>query len=121
VGNTETGLAEPIKVFQISNPAWRQTGFKFQISRIIEENEVKMIVVGVPGEKMEGEIRQFGRQLEKVTGLSVEYVDETLTTHDAQRELIASGRKQKDRREKEDAIAAAIMLEYYMKGGDRHV
>lgn len=114
VGDTETGLVEPLVTDRSKNRV-------LSIKQIATKEGVEKIVVGMPEGKMEEEIRQFGRQLEQETGLSVEYVDETLTTHDAQRELIASGRRPKDRKEKEDAIAAAIMLEYLMKGESKNV
>jgi len=113
VGDTATGLAEPIKVFQISN-------FKIQILKIIfNDPMIKKIVVGLPHGKMDVEIKEFGVGLEKQTGVEVEFFDETLTTQDAQRLLIASGRKRKSRKEKEDAVAAAIMLEYFIIVGRR--
>lgn len=112
VGETETGLVEPITVLRIANFQI----FKLRIEKIVREHAVRKIVVGVPGGKMEKEIRRFGEQLQKQTGLPVEYFDETLTSQDARKLLIEIKRKRKFRREMEDAFAAAIMLEFYLGG-----
>jgi putative Holliday junction resolvase len=110
VGETETGLAEPLTVLRIANFQI----FKLRVEKIAREYAVRKIVVGVPGGKMEEEIRRFGERLQRETGLPVEYFDETLTSQDARKLLIEIKRKRKFRREKEDAFAAAIMLQFYL-------
>ncbi len=109
VGETETGLAEPSAV-------WPSSKFKMQSSKLTRELGVGKIVVGVPGGKMDEEIRKFGDELGKQTGLPVEFYDETLTSQDAQKLLIEIKRRRKFRQEMEDAFAAAIMLESYLGG-----
>lgn len=109
IGDTVTKLAEPLFVLSKSN-------IKDQISKITMDNDIEKIVVGLPGGKMDEEIKMFGEKLEKQTGVKVEYFDETLTTQDAQEILIASGRKRKSRKEKEDSVAAAIMLQLFIEG-----
>jgi len=114
VGETETGLAEPLVVWPSSKFPPKGRAGAVQISKLIKEMGIEKIVVGVPGGKMEKEIRRFGEQLQRQTGLPVEYFDETLTSQDARRLLIEIRRKRKFRREREDAFAAAIMLEFYL-------
>jgi len=111
VGFTVLNRAEPLQVLTSSK-------FKVQSSKLLAENSVEKIVIGVPGGKMDVEIKEFGAGLKKETGVRVEFFDETLTTQDAQQLLIISGRKRKLRKEKEDAVAAAIMLQYYLEGRD---
>ncbi|PIQ70399.1 Holliday junction resolvase RuvX [Candidatus Shapirobacteria bacterium CG03_land_8_20_14_0_80_40_19] len=101
IGDTTIKLAEPL-------PAGRR------IPEIIRDNGIKKIVIGIPSGRMDEEIKKFGDRIGKETKLPVDYFDETLTTQDAQKILIASGGKRKKRRQKEDAIAAAIMLESYL-------
>jgi len=108
IGETETKSAEPLEVIKLSN-------CELQIKEIIGRENIKMIVLGLPGEKMDKEIKKFGEELKKETGLPVEYFDETLSTQDAQRILINNDRKRKTRKEREDAVAAAIMLEYWLE------
>lgn len=65
-------------------------------------------------------VRRFGAKLERVTGLPIEWVDETLTTVEAAERLRAAGlerpaadepdeRRENDRRR--DAVAAQILLQ----------
>lgn len=109
IGETETGTVEENKNFKIKD----KKGIK-KIKDLCDEKEIKKIVVGITGGKIDEEIRAFGANLRKIIEVPVEFFDETLTTQDAQRLLIESGKKRKDRKEKEDAIAAAIMLESYL-------
>ena len=107
IGDAKTKLAEPWQVLSSSK-------FKVQSSRLMKESNIEKVVIGVTGGRIDGEIKKFGETLKKQDGVEVEFFDETLTTQDAQRILLASGRKRKSRQEKEDAIAAAIMLESYL-------
>lgn len=110
VGDTDTKLAEPLTTFN---------NFKFLIlnlKSILNDQMIKKIVIGIPGGKIQAEIKKFGQEVKKETGASVEYFDETLTTQDAQKILIASGRKRKSRKEKEDSVAAAVMLQLFIEG-----
>jgi len=114
LGDTVTGLAEPVIV-------WPNSRFKVQSSKFIKANDIQKIVIGLPGGKLDTEIKEFGKKLEKETGLPVEYFDETLTSINAQEMLLQMKKKRKFRREMEDAYAAAIMLESYLEGGLAHV
>jgi len=110
IGDTQTLMAEPLMTVK---------NFKFLIlnlKSILNDQMIKKIVVGTPGGKIQAEIEKFGQGIRKETGVSVEYFDETLTTQDAQKILIASGRKRKSRKEKEDSVAAAIMLQLFIEG-----
>lgn len=110
VGDTTTKLAEPLHVISSSK-------FNVQCSKLVIENNIKMIVIGLPAGKMDEEIKTFGGKLHEQTGLKVEYFDETLSTQDAQKILIESGGNRKKRKQKEDAVAAAIMLQWYLETG----
>ncbi len=108
IGDSETKMAEPLKVFSIKY-------LVLSIKDIVAENEIEKIVVGVPGGRIENEIKEFGEKLKKATSVVLEYFDETLTTQDAQKVLIESGRSRKSRKKKEDAMAASLMLQYYLE------
>lgn len=108
VGDTLTGLVEPLAV-------WPSSKFKVQSSKFAQDNDIQKIIVGLPGGKLDTEIKEFGKELEKETGLPVEYFNETLTSVDAQKILIEIKKKRKYRQEMEDAYAAAIMLESYLE------
>ena len=109
VGDTETKLIDLVKTV----PNLQFTIYNLQT--IINDQKIQKIIIGIPGGKMDEEIRLFGERLKKETNLPVEFFDETLTTQDAQDILIKSGRSRKSRKQKEDAIAAAIMLVYYIE------
>ncbi|MCL5091100.1 MAG: Holliday junction resolvase RuvX [Patescibacteria group bacterium] len=113
VADIETKLATPLTVVSLSN-------LNKQLPSIVKEHHIGKIVIGIPGGKIEKEIREFGRNLQKEISLSVEFFDETLTTQEAQKVLISSGKKRKARREMEDAFAAAIMLELFLEGGSHY-
>ncbi len=91
-----------------------------QIEDIIREYEVGLIVLGLPknmnnteGERVEA-TKEFGENLERRTGISVEYIDERLTTIQADRILEATGVAHSARKEHIDKMAAAIILQSYL-------
>jgi putative holliday junction resolvase len=95
-----------------------------EIRRLITELEVSEVVIGLPldlqGEEgaWAAEVREFGREVARRTGLPVFWVDERLTSVAAERAVRGSGLKRKDREDKEriDASAAAILLRQYLAG-----
>jgi putative holliday junction resolvase len=89
---------------------------------IIAAEHPERIIVGLPldidGDEtvMSKEIRTFASDLGRSTGLSVCFVDESLSSKEAT--ALMRPRKKKDRRDKEavDRIAACIILESFQKG-----
>lgn len=88
---------------------------------MVKEQQVKLIVVGLP-RSMDGSV---GRQAEKVkdftrelcdhTEVPVEFRDERLTTVSAKRLMQASRPARKTKKKvRDDAIAAAIILQGYL-------
>ncbi len=92
-----------------------------RIAHLVAEYEVERIVVGLPllldgtsGSQAE-RARRFGSEVAQRIGVSVEYLDERLTSTEARRALRASGvpaRKQKGR---VDPIAAALLLAAFLE------
>ena len=90
------------------------------IINIVERQRVERIVVGLP-RSMDGSI---GRQAEKVksftqklcshTDVSVEFRDERLTTVSAKRLMQSVGKKKSRKKARDDAIAAALILQGYL-------
>jgi putative pre-16S rRNA nuclease len=93
-----------------------------EIARLVEEHEADEAVVGLPldlaGEESAwtAEVRQFGEDLARRTGLQVHWVDERLTSVRAERAVRGMGLKKSAREEKErvDAAAAALILEGWL-------
>jgi putative Holliday junction resolvase len=94
-----------------------------EIVRLVRENEVGSLVVGLPldlrGEEgpWAAEVRAFGDELARRTGLPVHWVDERLSSVHAERAVRSLGLRRSQREEKEriDAAAAAIILETHLR------
>lgn len=112
-------IASPHITIERKHPTkLRQTYAK--IEEIIKEYEVGLIVLGYPknmnnteGERAQA-TKEFGENLERRTGISVELVDERLTTMQADRILDATGVALSARKEHIDKMAAAIILQNYL-------
>lgn len=110
IADTDLGLAEPLKVIRFEN---LEEGLE-KVTQEIEVEEVEQIVLGISEGEMVEETKEFGKKLEKKLKISVEYQDETLTTHEAQELSIQAGIKRKKRKEMEDAYSATLILQSYL-------
>ena len=81
---------------------------------IIETNQVSSIVVGLPSGRIEGEVRSFAKKLSEATGLPVTLHDETLSSHDATRQLATLG-VSRSKKKNEHSYSAALILEDYLE------
>ena len=90
------------------------------IEKMLETYDVEKIIAGLPlnsrGEEGEqaDRVRHFCARLTKETGRAVEYCDERFTTVQGQRLMIQSGVKRKQRRDKRDQVAAAVILQAWL-------
>ena len=106
-------LASPLTIIDRTD---EQSGIA-AILAIIDQNQVGVIVVGLPismngniGPQAE-KVQAFARELSQHTKLPVEFRDERLTTVSAQR-LIRMTKK--NRKVRDDAMAAALILQGYL-------
>jgi putative Holliday junction resolvase len=106
----EGPLAEPLKVFHYKDTKLVAE----QIIRIIEEEKIEKVVIGVSEGAMGEESKNFSVNFGKMLTIPVETSDETLSTQDAQFFSKEAGIKQKRRRQMEDAFAACVMLQNYL-------
>lgn len=90
------------------------------IKALVEEHNPDLIVVGLPislsgreGASAEA-ARALGTSVAAATGLPVEYVDERFTTSTAERALLEADVKRRDRRQKVDKVAAALILQHFL-------
>ena len=112
-------IAQPLETIERKQEnKLRQTYAR--IEALIEEHEAGKIVVGLPkmmnnteGTRVEA-TREFAADLERRTGLPVIFVDERLTTVEANRILEATGVCVSGRKEHIDKMAAAIILQSYL-------
>lgn len=91
-----------------------------RIEELIEEYEVREIVLGLPknmndtlGARVELTL-EFKEKLERRTGLAVHTWDERLTTVAADKAMIEAGIRREDRKEYVDKIAAVFILQGYL-------
>ena len=92
-----------------------------RISALCEEYEVETIVLGLPC-NMDGsegdrarKSREFGAMLESRTGIRPVFVDERLTTVEADEILEESRVAKEERKRVIDQLAACIILKEYME------
>lgn len=91
-----------------------------QIQKLIEENEITELVVGLPL-KMDGtigdaaeRINLFIAELQKAILIPVRSQDERLTSREAEEQMRDLGFDLRQRKEKSDEYAAAIILRDYL-------
>lgn len=99
-------LAAPLKVIKYSNPDELHN----KIQEVLYKEGIEGIVIGVSDGEIEKKSREFGKKF----NLPVYYMDETLSTKDAERLSIEAGIKRKKRRNMEDAYAAALILQQFL-------
>lgn len=92
------------------------------ITALATEYSVDLVVVGMPtplgGGSSESAVlaHEFGEELAAATGVDVVFADERFTSRMAERALLESGMKRRDRRSRVDKVAAAIILQDYLAG-----
>jgi putative Holliday junction resolvase len=118
----ETGLlASPLTVIRRTSKV-EDFG---KIARLVQERKVEGLVVGHPLNR-DGTAGPQAQCVERYAAALVEHLltqgldlpvvfwDERMSTQRAQAAMIAAGRKAKDRRERVDAVAAAVILQDYL-------
>ena len=104
--------------------AYKTSSMRDTIDRaaaLAKEHSVVGIVVGLPlnmdgsESAQSGRVRAFCRNLERVSGLPVELVDERLTTVEADELLRDAGVKPKDRAALIDSMSAKVILQSFIE------
>jgi putative Holliday junction resolvase len=92
------------------------------IGELVDEHEASQVIVGLPL-NMDGtdsaqtrKIREFTLKLSQRLSVPVFFIDERLTSRQAERMMRESGVKSKNQRGKVDQVAAALLLESALKG-----
>lgn len=107
---SQGSLAEPLCVIRYTE----LIKLKEILKKIIIEEKIDKLVVGISEGDMGKESKLFSLDLLKSLNIPVETFDETLSTYDAQKLSIESGMSRKKRKINEDAFAATIMLQSYI-------
>lgn len=116
-------FATPLEVLTVNSP----DAAIAPITEVVRREAVKRIVVGLPlnmddtlGPQARATL-QWANQLQRLTNIPVVYVDERLSSFEAEQQLITrkrAGEKLTRQRKKEqlDAIAAASFLQSFLDG-----
>ncbi len=92
------------------------------IGELVNRHEVTQVIVGLPF-NMDGtessttqKVREFTGKLAGRLNIPVFFVDERLTSKQAERLMIEGGASRESRREKIDKVAAALLLQSALDG-----
>jgi len=109
-------IAQPLEFI----PADPFAAFVTRLQQIIVEKPVELILVGMP-RNMDGtygpaaeKVKQFIAALQQQINVPIRTWDERLTTAQANRFLIAADVRRRDRKQRVDQTAAAILLQSYL-------
>lgn len=116
VGQSLTGSVTPLKTLSAINqkPDWEG------ISALIEEWRPDLLILGLPlhmdGSEQEitQRVKRFGNQLKGRYNLPVEWVDERLSSHEAEQMLREQGKKRSNKGDI-DKLAAALILKSWLE------
>lgn len=91
-----------------------------RLSEIVRQRDVELIVIGMP-RNMDGsygpateKVKEFVAALQAKVTVPIRTWDERLTTVQAHRYMIQSAVRKRDRKQKVDQTAAAILLQSYL-------
>ena len=116
IGDPLGVIAQPLEFI----PAEPLDAFFERLKKLLAEKEVGQIIVGMP-RNMDGsygpaaeKVRAFVERLKEEVDLPIRLWDERLTTAQAQRVLLEGNVRRKDRKQRVDKMAAAILLQSYL-------
>jgi len=112
-------MALPLEFIPAEPPAACQARLK----QLLTEKEVELIIIGMP-RNMDGSYGPAAKKVETFVGVlktaitvPIKLWDERLTSTMANRAMIQGGVRRAKRKEKVDAMAAAILLQSYLDMG----
>jgi len=96
-----------------------------RVGELVAAHDVSRVIIGLPI-RLDGtegaearRARQFAAALQQEIGLPVELLDERLSTAEAERAMLEADASRARRRERRDAVAAALILQRYLDGQKR--
>jgi putative Holliday junction resolvase len=109
-------IAQPLEFI----PTEPYAAFLARLKQILAEKEVELVFVGMP-RNMDGtfgpaadKVREFIAGLTPEISVPIKTLDERLTSAQANRVLLAGNVRRADRKQKVDAMAAAILLQSHL-------
>lgn len=92
-----------------------------KISELVSEYSAGLLIMGIP-KNMDGSIGSqaqycldFAEELKKVLDIGIEFIDERLSSAEADKLLISAGVSRKKRKDVNDKIAASIILQSFLQ------
>jgi putative Holliday junction resolvase len=125
-GKKRTGIAvtDPLKIIATALITVQTKELISFLKKYFQQEEVELVLIGEPKNWDESDtdatplVNQFIQKFKKeFPSVQIEKVDERYTSKLAVQAMVEMGMKKKDRRKKEniDQIAAAIMLQEYLR------
>jgi putative holliday junction resolvase len=126
-GSTRIGVAvsDPLRILATPLEVFPVGATDVRVRELVEEYRPTTIVVGLPlglsGREgaAAAAARDFGRHVETLVDVPVEYVDERFTTATAEAAMLEGGVRRRDRRRNVDKVAAAVILRQFLDRIDR--
>ena len=124
-GDARIGLSisDPLGFFASGLETYNRKNLQADIQHIlslIKENDVNTLVVGLPI-NMDGsqgvrvdKTKEFCAEIQKLSDVKIVYMDERLTTVQAEKMLIEQNVRREDRKKVIDKVAATIILQSYL-------
>ncbi len=124
-GDARIGLAisDPLGMFASGLETYHRKNLQSDVSYIanlVKEKEVDTLVVGLPlnmdgtsGIRVE-KTKQFCEEILKICNVKIEYLDERLTTVEAEKMLISADVRRENRKKVIDKVAATLILQNYL-------
>lgn len=85
-----------------------------KIQKILEEEKIEKIVLGISEGKMAEKTKEFAKQLEEKTHQPVFLVDESFSSREAREKMLEISKPQRKRRKQEHQVAACLLLENFI-------
>ena len=125
-GKKRTGIAvtDPLKIIAGALTTVETSALISFLKKYFQQEQVELVLIGEPKNWDESDthatplVHEFIKKFKKeFPSIHIEKVDERYTSKLAVQAMVEMGMKKKDRRKKEniDQIAAAIMLQEYLK------
>ena len=114
--NTATRIAMPVKVLPFNEVMAKGRSWRM----VLEDYEPELLVCGCPKSldgtvgKQAQRVMTQAHQIAAAAGLSVEFVDERLSSAQAKRILREQGLSERDMRGKVDMVAASLFLQAWL-------
>lgn len=104
-------LAEPLDQIKVKN----YQDLLDRVCLICRVNKIGKIVIGVEEGKIGKKAKKFGVDLENLVKLPVLFHSETLTSKEATKKMVESGKPLKKRQKQEHLMAACLILQDYLE------